>query len=68
MNFKYKNYAKKLCKEAFLKFYIKEKIYFKKSKNNNDIFFNPIDIGDNTIPNGNDYAHKFSQIRNDERI
>ncbi len=54
MNFKYKNYAKKLCKEAFLKFYIKEKDIFQKNqKNNNDIFFNPIDIGDNTIPNGN---------------
>ena len=24
-----------------------------KQKNNNDIFFKPIDIGDNTIPNGN---------------
>ena len=25
----------------------------KNSKNNNDTFFKPIDIGDNTIPNGN---------------
>ena len=23
------------------------------SKNNNDVFFTPVDIGDNTIPNGN---------------
>ena len=29
------------------------KIFFKKIKNNNDVFFKPIDIGDNTIPNGN---------------
>ena len=30
------------------------KIFFKKSpKNNTDIFLKPIDIGDNTIPNGN---------------
>jgi len=54
MNFKYKDYAKKLCEETFLKFYVKEKNIFQKNqKDNNDIFFNPIDIGDNTIPNGN---------------
>tara|TARA_B100000963_G_scaffold359858_1_gene388517 strand:+ start:747 stop:2486 length:1740 start_codon:yes stop_codon:yes gene_type:complete len=54
MNFKYKDYAKKLCQEAFTKFYIKEKDIFQKNqKDKNDIFFNPIDIGDNTIPNGN---------------
>ncbi len=30
------------------------KIFFKKNpKTNKDIFFNPVDIGDNTIPNGN---------------
>ena len=28
-------------------------VYPVNQKNNNDIFFNPIDIGDNTIPNGN---------------
>ena len=54
MNFKYKDYAKKLCNEVFLKFYVKEKDIFQKNqKDSNDIFFNPIDIGDNTIPNGN---------------
>ena len=54
MNFKYKDYATKLCDEVFLKFYLKEKNIFQKNqKDNNDIFFNPIDIGDNTIPNGN---------------
>ena len=54
MNFKYKDYAKKLCNEVFLKFYVKEKDIFQKNqKDSNDIFFKPIDIGDNTIPNGN---------------
>ena len=54
MNFKYKDYAKKLCNEAFLKFYVKERNIFQKNqKDKNDIFFNPIDISDNTIPNGN---------------
>ena len=54
MNFKYKNLAKKICNEAILKFYIDEKDIFQKNKKiSNDIFFKPIDIGDNTIPNGN---------------
>ena len=46
--------SNKLIDEAFTKFYVKEKNIFQKNqKDNNDIFFNPIDIGDNTIPNGN---------------
>ena len=54
MNFRYKDQAKKLCKEAITKFYVEEKHIFQKNKiTNNDIFFKPIDIGDNTIPNGN---------------
>ncbi len=54
MNFKYKNLANKLCTEAMNKFYLEEKDIFQKNqKDNNDIFFRPIDIGDNTIPNGN---------------
>ena len=54
MNFKYKELAKNLCTEVIDKFYIKEKDIFQKNlKDNNDIFFKPIDIGDNTIPNGN---------------
>ena len=54
MNFRYKDQAKKLCKEVFVKFYVKEKNIFQKSKISiNDIFFKPVDIGDNTIPNGN---------------
>ncbi len=54
MNFRYRDLAKKLCRETILKFYLKEKDIFQKNqKDSNDIFFNPIDIGDNTIPNGN---------------
>ena len=54
MNFRYKDLANKLNIEAMNKFYLKEKNIFQKNqKNNNDIFFKPIDIGDNTIPNGN---------------
>ena len=54
LNFKYKDLARKLSKEAIKKFFLEDKNIFQKNpKNNNDIFFNPIDIGDNTIPNGN---------------
>ena len=54
MNFKYKSLAKKLLQEALNKFYLDNKdIFQKNTKDNNDIFFRPIDIGDNTIPNGN---------------
>ena len=54
MNFKYKDLAKKLSQEAINKFYLNEKNIFQKNpKDNNDVFFEPIDIGDNTIPNGN---------------
>ena len=54
MNFKYKDLANNLCTETMNKFYLKEKNIFQKNqKKNNDIFFKPIDIGDNTIPNGN---------------
>ena len=54
MNFKYKNLAQKLSLEAISKFFLEDKNIFQKNpKNNNDIFFKPIDIGDNTIPNGN---------------
>jgi uncharacterized protein len=54
MNFKYKDLANKLIIEAMNKFYLREKNIFQKNqKDNNDIFFRPIDIGDNTIPNGN---------------
>ena len=54
MNFKYKDLAIKLSKEALDRFFLDEKNIFQKNpKNNNDAFFVPIDIGDNTIPNGN---------------
>ena len=54
MNFKYKDLAKKISLEALNIFYIQEKNIFQKNpKGSNDVFFNPIDIGDNTIPNGN---------------
>jgi len=54
MNFKYKNLAKKLSQEALAKFFLEDKNIFQKNqKNSNDTFFEPIDIGDNTIPNGN---------------
>ena len=54
MNFKYKDLARKLSQEAINKFFLDEKNIFQKNlKNNNDVFFRPVDIGDNTIPNGN---------------
>ena len=54
MNFMYKDLANKLSFEAINKFYIKEKNIFQKNqKDKNDIFLSPIDIADNTIPNGN---------------
>ena len=54
MNFKYKDLAKKFSIEAINKFYLRDRDIFQKNKkDNNDIFFRPIDIGDNTIPNGN---------------
>ena len=54
MNFKFKDLARKFSQEAIAKFFLEDKNIFQKNpKNNNDVFFNPIDIGDNTIPNGN---------------
>ncbi len=54
LNFRYKDLSKKILQEAFDKFYLHDKNIFQKSpKNNNDAFFTPVDIGDNTIPNGN---------------
>ncbi len=54
LNFRYKDLSKKILKEAFDKFYLHDKNIFQKNpKNNNDVFFTPVDIGDNTIPNGN---------------
>ncbi len=54
MNFKYKDLAKKISIEAKNKFYIKSKNIFQKNPlDSNDVFLTPVDIGDNTIPNGN---------------
>ena len=54
MNYKYKDLAKKLSIDAIDKFFIKDKNIFQKNPIiSNDVFFNPVDIGDNTIPNGN---------------
>ena len=54
MNFKYKSLAKKLSLEAIDKFFLADKNIFQKNpKENNDSFFNPIEISDNTTPNGN---------------
>ncbi len=54
MNFKYKDLSKKLSLEAINKFYLIDKNIFQKNpKTNNDVFINPVDVGDNTIPNGN---------------
>ena len=54
MNFKYKDLARKMTYEALNKFFLTDKNIFQKNpKNSNDIFLKPIDVGDNTIPNGN---------------
>ncbi|MDC1096255.1 thioredoxin domain-containing protein [Pelagibacteraceae bacterium] len=54
LNIKYKLKATDLTKLAVNKFYIKEKNIFQKNIfNKNDLFYDPIDISDNSIPNGN---------------
>ena len=54
MSPKYRLIAKKYCDEAIKKFYdSKNKIFQKNEKGKNDIFMNPIDISDNTLPNAN---------------
>ncbi len=54
LNFKYKDLAKNISLETIKKFYLNDKNIFQKNpKNSDDVFFRPIDIGDNTIPNGN---------------
>ncbi len=54
MSYRHKDLARKLSKDAIIKFYQDEKEIFQKNpKDNNDVFFKPVDIGDNTIPNGN---------------
>ncbi|MDB9799441.1 DUF255 domain-containing protein [Pelagibacteraceae bacterium] len=54
LNIKYRIKAKETSYEAIKYFYISDKNIFQKNKIlENDIFFNPIDISDHTIPNGN---------------
>ncbi len=54
MNMKYRLLAKKYCDETIKKFFDdRNKIFQKNEKIKNDIFISPIDISDNTIPNGN---------------
>tara|TARA_B100001057_G_scaffold323869_1_gene324093 strand:+ start:702 stop:2417 length:1716 start_codon:yes stop_codon:yes gene_type:complete len=54
MNIKYKLLAKKYCDESIIKFYDNNnKLFQKNEKSKNDIFMNPIDISDNTLPNAN---------------
>ena len=54
MSFKYKNLAKQISQEALSKFYLKDKNIFQKNpRENNDVFFKPVDIGDSTLPNAN---------------
>jgi uncharacterized protein len=54
MQINYRIKAKKYSIEAINKFYVKEKNIFQKNPlSSNDVFFNPIDISDHTIPNGN---------------
>ena len=54
MNISYKIKAKEMCIEVIKKFYFKKKNIFQKNElTSNDLFFNPIDISDHTIPNGN---------------
>tara|TARA_Y100001958_G_scaffold57935_1_gene38987 strand:- start:344 stop:2068 length:1725 start_codon:yes stop_codon:yes gene_type:complete len=54
MGLEYKQKAEKLCIIAIDKFYDKNKNIFQKNMLlNDDLFFNPIDIGDGTISNGN---------------
>ena len=54
MAFEYKQNAQELCIIAIDKFYDKNKNIFQKNMLlNDDLFFNPVDIGDSTISNGN---------------
>ena len=54
MNVSYKLKADERCNQAIELFFDKKRNIFQKNLiNGNDLFFNPIDISDSTIPNGN---------------
>ncbi|MFL2889927.1 MAG: thioredoxin domain-containing protein [Pelagibacteraceae bacterium] len=54
MNLEYRINAKNICLEVIKKFFNEDKKIFQKNQIiSNDIFLNPIDISDSTIPNGN---------------
>ena len=53
MNPKYRLLAKKYCDEALRKFYDNNKKIFQKNEKNKNDIYEPIDISDNILPNGN---------------
>ncbi len=54
LNIKYKIEAKNLCDKVVEYFYIGNKdIFQKNSVESNDLFIEPVDISDHTLPNGN---------------
>ena len=54
LNSKYRIQANKFCKETINLFYLKHRSIFQKNIiKNNDIFIEPVDISDHTVPNGN---------------
>ena len=63
--FDYRNKAKELCDEVINNFYCrKRQIFQKKYIKKNDLFFEPIDIGDHTVPNGNSIMLKnFARLK-----
>ena len=66
MNFSYKDKARKITLEAFDKFYLEDKRIFQKNpKDNNDVFFKPIDIGDNIYQMECNDANKLNKTRYD---
>ncbi len=61
----YRNKAKELCDEAIKNFYCpKRQIFQKNCIKKNGLFFEPIDIGDHTVPNGNSVMLKnFARLK-----
>ena len=53
MNFRYKDLAKILPRSNRKILFRWQKYFSKNTKENNDLFLNPVDISDSSIPNGN---------------